>query len=157
VAQRALKSRHLPTIFVLTICAAVVAVLACRELRIGSMGRRLRTPCEVSFHNERLASVLTRLSQACAVPISLDETGLAGEGVTVDTPVTLDLHNEVMTKSVLNLVLEPQHLDYYITPAGIVVTSERDADARRGSPWRYLDTPFHSLWRWLYPPPSPDW
>ena len=58
----------------------------------------------------------------------LDPQGLAEEGVTTDTPVTINLRQEIMLKSALNLILEPLHLSYVIKDEVLKITSEQMRD-----------------------------
>ncbi len=60
----------------------------------------------------------------------LDPQGLAEEGVTTDTPVTIDLRSEIMLKSALNLILEPLHLSYVIKDEVLKITSEQMRDGQ---------------------------
>ena len=50
------------------------------------------------------------------------------EGVTSDTPVTIDLNQDISLKSALNLILEPLHLSYIIKDEVLKVTSEQFRD-----------------------------
>jgi general secretion pathway protein D len=58
----------------------------------------------------------------------LDEQGLAEEGITSDTPVTIPLRRPIMLKSALNLILEPLHLSYVIKDEVLKITSEQLRD-----------------------------
>jgi general secretion pathway protein D len=49
---------------------------------------------------------------------------LAEEAVTSDTPVTINLNQEISLKSALNLILEPLHLSYVIKDEVLKITSE---------------------------------
>ena len=93
-----------------------------RELEIE---RKLRTNVSLSFRNEPLANVLDHLAQRAAVNLHLDPQGMAEEGVTSDTPVTIDIRQDIMLKSALNLILEPLHLSYLIKDEVLKVTSEQ--------------------------------
>ena len=70
------------------------------------------------------------LSQLAGVNIHLDPRGLSQEGVRSDTPVTLNLPQEISLKSALTLILEPLHLTYTIKDEVLKITSEqiRDGD-----------------------------
>ena len=48
--------------------------------------------------------------------------------MTTETPVTIDLQNEIMLKSALNLILEPLHLSYVIKDEVLKITSEQMRD-----------------------------
>ena len=73
---------------------------------------------------------LDYLAKLAGVNLYLDPQGLAEEGVTTDTPVTIDLHNEIMLKSALNLILEPLHLSYVIKDEVLKITSEQMRDSQ---------------------------
>ena len=109
-----------------------------REIEIE---KKLRTPVSLQFTNAPLSKVLENLAKLAEVNLHLDPQGLAEEGVTSDTPVTIELRNEIMLKSALNLILEPLHLSYVIKDEVLKITSEqmRDGqvytrDVQRGRP-----------------------
>ena len=64
------------------------------------------------------------------VNLYLDPQGLAEEGVTTETPVTINLQNEIMLKSALNLILEPLHLSYVVKDEVLKITSEQMRDSQ---------------------------
>jgi general secretion pathway protein D len=64
------------------------------------------------------------------VNLYLDPQGLAEEGVTTDTPVTIDLRQEIMLRSALNLILQPLHLSYVIKDEVLKITSEQMRDGQ---------------------------
>ncbi|NOY30707.1 MAG: general secretion pathway protein GspD [Planctomycetes bacterium] len=98
-----------------------------RELEIQ---RKLRTPVLPRYDDMPLSLVIEGLSNLTGVNIHLDPRGLGQEGVRSDTPVTLNLGQEISLESVLNLILEPLHLTYMIKDEVLKVTSEqiRDGD-----------------------------
>ena len=87
--------------------------------------KKLRTPVSVAFRNMPLSQVLDRLAKLADVNLHLDSEGLAKEGVSSDTPVTIELRQEVSLKSALNLVLDPLHLGYVVKDEVLKITSER--------------------------------
>ncbi|NQU22324.1 MAG: hypothetical protein HQ567_13675, partial [Candidatus Nealsonbacteria bacterium] len=93
-----------------------------RELEIE---QKLRTPVSLGFRNEPLANVLDHLAQCAAVNLHLDPQGMAEEGVTSDTPITIDIRQDIMLKSALNLILEPLRLSYVIKDEVLKITSEQ--------------------------------
>jgi len=101
--------------------------LSPRELEIE---RKLRTLVLPRYDEMPLSQVIDGLSNLTGVNIHLDPRGLGQEGVRSDTPVTLNLGQEISLKSVLNLILEPLHLTYMIKDEVLKVTSEqiRDGD-----------------------------
>ncbi len=98
-----------------------------REIEIQ---KKLRTPVSLQFTNAPLSQVMTYLAKLAEVNLHLDPTGLSEEGVTSDTPVTINLPSEIMLKSALNLILEPLHLSYVIKDEVLKVTSEQMRDVQ---------------------------
>jgi general secretion pathway protein D len=96
-----------------------------RELEIQ---RKLKTPVSVQFQDRPLAEVIDQLARLTGVNVHLDPRGLAEEGVTSATPVTLSLTNEISLRSALNLILEPLHLSYVIKDEVLKITSEQLRD-----------------------------
>ena len=92
--------------------------------------QKLRTQILPNYNNAALADVVESLSELTGVNIYLDPRGLGQEGVRSDTPVNLDLGQEISLESALNLILEPLHLTYMIKNEVLKVTSEqlRDGD-----------------------------
>ena len=98
-----------------------------REIEIQ---KKLRTPVSLQFTNAPLSQVMNYLAKLAEVNLHLDPTGLTEEGVTNDTPVTINLPSEIMLKSALNLILEPLHLSYVIKDEVLKVTSEQMRDVQ---------------------------
>src|SRR5262245_6219057 len=63
------------------------------------------------------------------VNVYLDPQGLNAEGVTTDTPVTLNLTQPISLKSALNLMLSPLGLSYVIQNEVLRITSEQTRDS----------------------------
>jgi general secretion pathway protein D len=87
--------------------------------------KSLGNKVDVKFNERPLSEVMDMLSELSGVPIVLDSVGLAGEGVTTDTPVTLRISQPITLKSALKLVLEPLRLSYVIENEVLRVTSEQ--------------------------------
>ena len=85
--------------------------------------RKLTTPVMVNFHNTPLSEVIDHLQKLTGINIHLDEMGLSHEGVLSDTPITLDLKDEIQLKSALNIILERHHLSYVIKDEVLQITS----------------------------------
>jgi general secretion pathway protein D len=98
-----------------------------REIEID---KKLRTPVSLQFTGAPLSKVLETLAKLAEVNLHLDSQGLAEEGVTSDTPVTIELRNEIMLKSALNLILEPLHLSYVVKDEVLKITSEQMRDGQ---------------------------
>ncbi|NUQ62341.1 MAG: hypothetical protein HUU20_07625 [Pirellulales bacterium] len=96
-----------------------------RELEIE---QKLKTPVSLQFQNAPLATVLDYLAKLAEVNLYIDPQGLAEEGVTTDTPVSIDLRQEIKLESALNLILQPLHLSYVIKDEVLKVTSEQLRD-----------------------------
>jgi general secretion pathway protein D len=96
-----------------------------RELEIE---RQLQTPVSLKFRERPLSEVLEYLATLAAVNLHLDPKGLEEEGVSSDTPVTIDLSQEISLKSALNLILEPLRLSYVIQNEVLKITSEQLRD-----------------------------
>ncbi len=91
--------------------------------------RRLTTPVPLKFQQRPLSEVIDYLGKIANVPTHLDPLGLQAEGVGTDTPVTIDLRQDISLKSALKLILEPLRLTYVIKDEVLLITSE---DVRRG-------------------------
>lgn len=87
--------------------------------------RALREKVEVNFNETPLSEALDTLSRQTGINVFLDVEGLAAEGVTSDTPVTMNLTNEISLKSVLNLILGQHRLAYIIQDEVLRITSEQ--------------------------------
>ncbi len=92
--------------------------------------KKLRTPVSLQFTAAPLGQVMDYLAKLAEVNLYLDPTGLTEEGVTRDTPVTINLPSEIMLKSALHLILEPLHLSYVIKDQVLKVTSEQMRDVQ---------------------------
>ncbi|MFO0870974.1 MAG: hypothetical protein U0935_18770 [Pirellulales bacterium] len=91
--------------------------------------RSLAKPVEVRFNQRPLKEVLETLGTAANINIHLDNAGLAAEGVTSDTPVSINLNQPISLRSALNLILEQLRLSYVIQHEVLKVTSEQTRDA----------------------------
>jgi general secretion pathway protein D len=96
-----------------------------RSEREVEIEQKLKTPVSLQFENASLGSVLEYLGKYAQVNVHMDPQGLAEEGVTSDTPVTIKLQQEISLKSALNLILQPLHLNYMIKDEVLKVTSEQ--------------------------------
>ncbi len=89
---------------------------------------KLKTPVSLRFQEMPLAQVVEELSRLAQVNMHLDNRGLAEEGVATDTPVTIELSQDISLKSALNLILEPLRLSYVIKDEVLKITSEHLRD-----------------------------
>ena len=60
--------------------------------------KSLSNKVDVKFNDRPLAEVMDMLSELSGVPIVLDPVGMAAEGVTSDTPVTIRLNQQISLK-----------------------------------------------------------
>lgn len=87
--------------------------------------RKLKTPVALKFENAPLSKVVDYLAKLAELNIYLDPQGLAEEGVSTDTPITIDLQQEVKLESALRLILPPLHLTYVVKDEVLKITSEQ--------------------------------
>jgi general secretion pathway protein D len=99
-----------------------------RSEREVEIEQKLRTPVSLQFENAPLGKVIDYLGKLAQVNVHLDQQGLAEEGTTTDTPVTIKLEHEISLKSALNLILQPLHLNYVIKDEVLKITSEQMRD-----------------------------
>jgi len=90
--------------------------------------RKLKTPVSLQFQDAPLSTVIEQLGKLAEINVYLDARGLAEEGVTADTPVTINLNQEISLKSALNLILQPLSLSYVIKHDVLKITSEHLRD-----------------------------
>jgi general secretion pathway protein D len=83
----------------------------------------LTTPVMLKYDRRPLREVLDELAKLADINIHLDQQGMAIEGVTYDTPVSINLSQEISLKSALLLILEPLRMNYVITNDVLKVTS----------------------------------
>lgn len=86
--------------------------------------QRLKTPVSVSFHNEPLQSVLRQLADLAQVNLYLDMRAFNEEAISPDTPISVDLRDEVSLRSALNIILEQHGLGYTIKNDSLTITSD---------------------------------
>lgn len=91
--------------------------------------KALGKPVELKFENRPLTEVMDTLSKMSGVNIHLNPTSLHSEGITSDTPVTLNLENAISLRSALSLILGPMRLSYIIRNEVLEVTSEATRDS----------------------------
>lgn len=90
--------------------------------------KRLETTVTVKFKDAPLSQVMQHFAKIAHINLHLDPRGLAEEGVTEDTPVTIELSQKVSIKTALNLILESLHLCYVIRDEVLRITSEQIRD-----------------------------
>lgn len=84
---------------------------------------------DVKFNDRPISEAMDALSELSGVPIVLDPVGMAAEGVTSDTPVTIRLNSQISLRSALNLILTPLRLSYVVQDEVLRVTSEQARDS----------------------------
>lgn len=110
---------------------AVTASLALQAQRSLSheqkITKALAQPTECTFIDIPLSEVVQMLGEIHDIQIVLEEEGLAAEGVSLDSPVTLKLRN-IKLENALRLILRPRRLSAIITEQVLLVTSQQAAD-----------------------------
>ena len=96
-----------------------------RELEIQ---RKLRTPVLPNYQDAPLSQVIDGLSDLVGINIHLDPRGLSQEGIPYDTPINLELKQEISLESALTLILEPLHLTYIVKDEVLKITSLEISD-----------------------------
>ncbi len=91
--------------------------------------KALSKQVEVKFDGQTLSQVMDTLSKMTGVNINLNQNALHSEGITSDTPVTLNLTQPVSLKSALTLILEPMQLGYVVRNEVLDVVSKNSKDA----------------------------
>jgi general secretion pathway protein D len=86
----------------------------------------LKQKIEVRFTNQPLAEVMDTLGRAVGINVLLDEDGMAAEGITSSTPVTINLAQPISLRSALNHILSPKSLSYLIQDEVLRITSEHN-------------------------------
>ena len=86
---------------------------------------------QISLHFQEipLRDVMRHIATVADVNVVLDNLGLEEEGVSTDSPVSIDV-NGIRLKSALNLLLEPLHLAYTIEDEVLKVTSRMRQQGR---------------------------
>ncbi|MGD9126639.1 MAG: general secretion pathway protein GspD [Planctomycetia bacterium] len=86
--------------------------------------QRLKTPVSVSFHNEPLQKVLHQLADLAQVNLYLDMRAFTEEAISPDTPISINLRDEISLRSALNIILEQYRLCYTIKNDSLTITSD---------------------------------
>jgi len=92
------------------------------EMRIK---QALAKPVNVKFNQRPLGEVMATLSDIAGVNIFLDPQGMAAEGATSASVVTLELREPISLESALNLILQQHSLGYVIQNEVLRITSEQ--------------------------------
>ncbi|MFO1063037.1 MAG: hypothetical protein U0892_04090 [Pirellulales bacterium] len=87
---------------------------------------KLNQPVLVDFKARPLSEVVKVLSDMTGILIHLDTSGLATEGLSPETPITLSLGSQVKLKSALNLMLKEHNLTYDPRDEVLLITSSRN-------------------------------
>jgi general secretion pathway protein D len=90
-----------------------------------SLGKQV----ELNFKNRPLAEVIEVLGKMAGINIVLDPQGLHAEAVDASVPVTFELHNPIMLKSALDLILGQLQLSYVIEHEVLLITSKDMRDS----------------------------
>ena len=95
--------------------------------------RALLKKVQVQFDEAPLGEAIEMLGRQTGINVFIDTEGLAAEGITTDTTVTMNLSQEISLRSVLNLILGQFRLGYVIQDEVLRITSE---SARAGDVYR---------------------
>ena len=87
--------------------------------------KSLSKQVDVRFTDRPLSEVMDTLGSLAGINIHLDPAGLAAEGLTPSTPVTLNFAQPISLRSVLMLILEPLRLGFDIRNEVLIITSEQ--------------------------------
>ncbi|HEV7221993.1 MAG TPA: von Willebrand factor type A domain-containing protein, partial [Pirellulales bacterium] len=98
----------------------------------GRAEQRLKQPISLNFRETALKKVAEEIGKLAQVEFRFDPQGLATEGIAPDTPISIELSQDVSVKSALHLILEPLHLGYVVDGGAVTITSETLADEGRG-------------------------
>jgi len=107
---------------------AEIVELLKRLRRTNKMEQRLTTPVALKFKDEPLSRVMEHLGKTAQVTMTMDPKGLADEGATQDSPVTVELSDAISVKSALHLILEPLHLCFVVRDEAVKITSAQRRD-----------------------------
>lgn len=96
---------------------------------VTSIETALAMPVQINCHERPLADVIASVGRQINIPIVLDQLGLDTEGITSETPLTIQLSRRISAYEAFRLILEPLHLGYRPKGTGLVVTTEQHATA----------------------------
>jgi general secretion pathway protein D len=91
-----------------------------RERRIQAA---LKTPVLLKYNERPLKEVMDDLAKLADINVHIDKEGLAIEGRDYNTPVSINLSQEISLKSALQLILQPMRLNYVIANDVLNITS----------------------------------
>jgi len=93
----------------------------------------LKTKVDVRFEERPLSEVVHTLAASAGINVHIDRQGLAAEGITSDTPVTINLTQPISLRSALNHILHELRLSYIVQDEVLKITSEqmRESDVHR--------------------------
>ncbi|MCA9269721.1 MAG: hypothetical protein KDA41_14675, partial [Planctomycetales bacterium] len=93
----------------------------------------LKKKVDVRFTDRPLSEVIYTLAASAGINVHLDRQGLSAEGITSDTPVTINLTQPISLGSALNHILHELRLSYVVQDEVLKVTSEqmRESDVYR--------------------------
>lgn len=95
-----------------------------------TIAKKLKTPNVPHYKDVPMGEVIKDLAKKADLKITIDPKAFEEEGLTEETPVTLDIKHEIMVKSCLLLILDPMHLWYEIRGDQVVIVSGAQFEAR---------------------------
>ena len=99
------------------------------DVQSQKIGTALKTPVDIEFIDTELSEAMLFIAERYQIPMIPDESAMADLGIGLDTPINLVV-SAVELKSALDLMLEPQELDYYIEDQVLKVTTKEAADQK---------------------------
>lgn len=98
-----------------------------RQSNERSITSALRSPTDLNFAETPLTEVIDSLAEMHSIPIVVDSEGLAAEGISKDTPVSIRVGG-IRLENALKLVLRPHRLTAVVSEEVLLVTGKRSAD-----------------------------
>ena len=87
----------------------------------------LKARSNYRFVETPLAEMVDSIAQLHSIPVVIDSEGLASEGVTEDTPISLEVSG-IRLENALKLVLRPHRLTAVVSEEVLLVTGKQAAD-----------------------------
>ena len=91
------------------------------------IAKALKTTARFDFQQTPIELVASALSREHKIPILIDRTALDDVGLSLDTPVTLQV-DDIRLSSALNLALKPLELTWDIRDEAVMITTPEEAE-----------------------------
>ncbi|MCA8991652.1 MAG: hypothetical protein KDA88_06720 [Planctomycetaceae bacterium] len=96
--------------------------------------QKLKIPVHLEFTETPLKDILKSISEQAGVEIVADEADLADEGVTPETPVSIEVDG-IHARAALSLVLRPLEFDWWVAGGKVIVLPYDDTHHRMRGPY----------------------